>query len=64
MEQLWGAIGAVFNSWKIPRACTYRALMVSQEDWGTGVTCKPWYLAIWATIVQQALPLHATPSTG
>jgi pyruvate,orthophosphate dikinase len=25
-EQLWGAIGAVFNSWMTPRAVTYRKL--------------------------------------
>ncbi|MEE8423266.1 MAG: pyruvate, phosphate dikinase, partial [Thermodesulfobacteriota bacterium] len=36
-EQLWGAIGAVFDSWKIPRAITYRKLNDIPGHWGTAV---------------------------
>ncbi|HAE03568.1 MAG TPA: pyruvate, phosphate dikinase, partial [Rhodospirillaceae bacterium] len=36
-EQLWGAIGAVFNSWQTPRAITYRRLHDIPEEWGTAV---------------------------
>lgn len=36
-EQLWGAIGAVFDSWKIPRAITYRKLNDISGHWGTAV---------------------------
>ncbi len=39
-EQLWGAIGAVFNSWMIPRAITYRKLNDISEDWGTAVNIQ------------------------
>ncbi|HWA68941.1 MAG TPA: pyruvate, phosphate dikinase [Rhizomicrobium sp.] len=39
-EQLWGAIGAVFGSWRSPRADTYRKLNNIPEDWGTAVTVQ------------------------
>ncbi len=39
-EQLWGAIGAVFGSWRSPRANTYRKLHNIPEDWGTAVTVQ------------------------
>ncbi|MEM1287931.1 MAG: pyruvate, phosphate dikinase [Pseudomonadota bacterium] len=40
IEQLWGAIGAVFDSWMVPRAVTYRALHDYSEDWGTAVNVQ------------------------
>ena len=39
-EQLWGAIGAVFGSWKSHRAQTYRKLHHIPEDWGTAVNVQ------------------------
>ncbi|MCE7887854.1 MAG: pyruvate, phosphate dikinase [Alphaproteobacteria bacterium PRO2] len=39
-EQLWGAIGAVFNSWMTPRAVTYRKLNEIPESWGTAVNVQ------------------------
>ena len=39
-EQLWGAIGAVFGSWRSPRANTYRKLNDIPEEWGTAVTVQ------------------------
>jgi pyruvate,orthophosphate dikinase len=39
-EQLWGAISAVFGSWRSPRANTYRKLNNIPEDWGTAVTVQ------------------------
>ncbi len=39
-EQLWGAIGAVFGSWRSARANTYRRLHNIPEDWGTAVTVQ------------------------
>ncbi len=39
-EQLWGAIGAVFGSWRSPRANTYRKLNHIPEEWGTAVTVQ------------------------
>ena len=39
-EQLWGAIGAVFGSWKSHRAQTYRRLHHIPEEWGTAVNVQ------------------------
>ena len=39
-EQLWGAIGAVFGSWRNPRATTYRKIEHIPEEWGTAVTVQ------------------------
>ncbi len=36
-EQLWGAISAVFDSWEVPRAITYRKLNNIPNHWGTAV---------------------------
>ncbi len=39
-EQLWGAISAVFNSWRNQRAITYRKLNEIPEEWGTAVNVQ------------------------
>lgn len=40
MEQLWGAIGAVFGSWENERAITYRKLHDIPSHWGTAVNVQ------------------------
>ena len=40
LDQLWGAIGAVFNSWMNQRAITYRSLNQIPESWGTAVNVQ------------------------
>jgi len=40
MEQLWGAIGAVFGSWDNERAQVYRRLNNIPDDWGTAVNVQ------------------------
>ncbi|MBK9795583.1 MAG: pyruvate, phosphate dikinase [Holophagaceae bacterium] len=40
MDQLWGAIRAVFESWNTGRAITYRRLNRIPDDWGTGVNVQ------------------------
>lgn len=40
MEQLWNAIGAVFNSWNNARAIAYRKLNNIPDDWGTAVNVQ------------------------
>ncbi len=37
LDQLWGAIGAVFGSWNNDRAIAYRELYQIPHDWGTAV---------------------------
>ncbi len=39
-EQLWGAIAAVFNSWKNPRATYYRRMEQIPDEWGTAVNVQ------------------------
>lgn len=39
-EQLWGAIGAVFGSWRSERAKVYRRLNDISDAWGTAVNVQ------------------------
>ncbi len=39
-DQLWGAIGAVFDSWNNERAIIYRRLNGIPGEWGTAVTVQ------------------------
>jgi pyruvate,orthophosphate dikinase len=40
MEQLWGAVGAVFGSWMNDRAKRYRAINGIPGEWGTAVNVQ------------------------
>ncbi len=40
LDQLWGAIGAVFGSWMNDRAIAYRKLYDIPESWGTAVNIQ------------------------
>ncbi len=40
MEQLWGAVGAVFHSWNNERAIVYRKLNDIPVEWGTAVNIQ------------------------
>ncbi len=40
MEQMWGAVGAVFGSWMNERAIAYRKLYDIPESWGTAVNVQ------------------------
>jgi len=40
MDQLWGAVGAVFSSWMNDRAKVYRKLNNIPEEWGTAVNVQ------------------------
>jgi pyruvate,orthophosphate dikinase len=40
MQQLWGAIGAVFGSWNNERAVAYRKMYGIPESWGTAVNVQ------------------------
>ena len=39
-EQLWGGIGAVFQSWNGKRAVSYRRIEGIPQDWGTAVNVQ------------------------
>ncbi len=40
MDQLWGAVGAVFGSWNNERAIAYRRMYDIPESWGTAVNVQ------------------------
>jgi len=39
-EQIWGAIGAVFDSWNSTRAIAYRRIEGIPDEWGTAVNVQ------------------------
>jgi pyruvate, orthophosphate dikinase len=40
MDQLWGGVGAVFQSWMGKRAVSYRKIEKIPEEWGTAVNVQ------------------------
>ncbi|MBF0131890.1 MAG: pyruvate, phosphate dikinase [Magnetococcales bacterium] len=63
-DQLWGAIGAVFNSWTIPRAVTYRRLNDIPETWGTAVNVQAMVFGNMGNDCATGVAFTRDPSTG
>lgn len=63
-EQIWGAVGAVFKSWMIPRAKTYRALHEIPEDWGTAVNVQAMVFGNTGENSATGVAFTRNPSTG
>ncbi len=63
-EQLWGAIGAVFGSWRIPRAITYRRLHDIPEAWGTAVSVQSMVFGNMGDDCATGVAFTRDPSTG
>ena len=63
-EQLWGAIGAVFESWQIPRAITYRRLHDIPENWGTAVNVQAMVFGNMGEDCATGVAFTRDPSTG
>jgi pyruvate,orthophosphate dikinase len=63
-DQLWGAIGAVFQSWMSPRAVTYRRLHKIPEDWGTAVTVQAMVFGNMGEKSATGVAFTRNPSTG
>jgi pyruvate, orthophosphate dikinase len=63
-EQLWGAIGAVFGSWRIPRAITYRRLHDIPEVWGTAVNVQAMVFGNMGDDCATGVAFTRDPSTG
>ncbi len=63
-EQLWGAIGAVFNSWMTPRAVTYRKLNEIPESWGTAVNVQSMVFGNMGDDCATGVAFTRDPSTG
>jgi len=63
-EQLWGGIGAVFGSWMVPRAVTYRRLHNLPHDWGTAVTVQAMVFGNMGEDCATGVAFTRNPSTG
>ena len=63
-DQLWGAIGAVFDSWMTPRAITYRRLHGIPESWGTAVNVQAMVFGNMGETSATGVAFTRNPSTG
>jgi len=64
MEQLWGAIGAVFQSWMNARAITYRRLHNYPAEWGTAVNVQAMVFGNIGEDSATGVAFTRDPSTG
>ncbi len=64
MEQLWGAIGAVFGSWMNERAIVYRHLNGIPESWGTAVNVQSMVFGNLGEDCGTGVAFTRDPSTG
>jgi len=63
-EQLWGAINAVFGSWRNDRADTYRRLHHIPESWGTAVNVQAMVFGNMGETSATGVAFTRDPSTG
>ncbi|ASP33274.1 pyruvate, phosphate dikinase [Labrenzia sp. VG12] len=63
-EQLWGAVGAVFSSWMVPRAVTYRRLHDLPASWGTAVNVQAMVFGNMGEDSATGVAFTRNPSTG
>ena len=64
VEQLWGAISAVFNSWKNERAASYRRLNGIPDTWGTAVNVQAMVFGNLGNDSGTGVAFTRDPSTG
>ena len=63
-DQLWGAIGAVFASWGVERAKTYRRLHAIPEKWGTAVNVQAMVFGNMGDSSATGVAFTRNPATG
>ena len=63
-QQLWAAIGAVFESWNNDRAVTYRRINNIPGDWGTAVTVQSMVFGNLGPDCATGVAFTRDPSTG
>ncbi|HPY34760.1 MAG TPA: pyruvate, phosphate dikinase [Smithellaceae bacterium] len=64
MEQLWGAIGAVFKSWNGKRAVAYRRIEGIPDDWGTAVNVQAMVFGNMGENSATGVAFTRNPATG
>src|SRR5207244_5816489 len=63
-DQLWGAVGAVFGSWKSERAKVYRRLNDIPDGWGTAVNVQAMVFGNMGDTSATGVAFTRDPSTG
>jgi pyruvate,orthophosphate dikinase len=63
-DQVWGAIGAVFQSWQSARAITYRKLNEIPDNWGTAVNVQAMVFGNMGETSATGVAFTRNPSTG
>ena len=63
-EQLWGGITAVFESWNVPRAVSYREIHNIPGDWGTAVSVQAMVFGNLGDTSATGVAFTRDPATG
>ncbi|MEW6040165.1 MAG: pyruvate, phosphate dikinase [Elusimicrobiota bacterium] len=63
-EQLWGGIGAVFQSWQGKRAVSYRKIEKIPEEWGTAVNVQAMVFGNMGESSATGVAFTRNPATG
>ncbi len=64
MEQMWGAVGAVFQSWMGKRAISYRAIENIPAKWGTAVSVQSMVFGNMGETSATGVAFTRNPATG
>jgi pyruvate,orthophosphate dikinase len=63
-EQLWGGVGAVFQSWMGKRAVSYRKIEKIPEEWGTAVNVQSMVFGNTGDTSATGVAFTRNPATG
>ncbi|MCL0040482.1 pyruvate, phosphate dikinase [Thermodesulfovibrionales bacterium] len=63
-EQLWGGVGAVFQSWMGKRAVSYRKIENIPDDWGTAVNVQAMVFGNTSESSATGVAFTRNPATG
>lgn len=64
LQQLWGAIGAVFKSWNGRKAISYRRIEGIPDDWGTAVNVQAMVFGNMGDTSATGVAFTRNPATG
>jgi pyruvate, orthophosphate dikinase len=64
LDQLWNAVGAVFESWESDRAKVYRRLNAIPHDWGTAVNVQAMVFGNMGDTSATGVAFTRDPATG
>jgi pyruvate,orthophosphate dikinase len=64
MQQLWGAVAAVFQSWMGKRAISYRRIEGIPDDWGTAVNVQSMVFGNMGDSSATGVAFTRNPATG